>query len=483
MASLPRPGRATPYLALAAACAGVFNAALDQTTIVTALPEIMRDLRLSIPDLDQVMWTVSGYLLGYTVAMPLMGRLSDAYGRRSVYLWATAVFCIGSALAALATNLPWLVASRIVMAVGGGAVVPVTIALAGDLLDPKRRIVALGLVGAAAETGAVLGPVWAGVVINLLDWRWIFWLNLPFSVFVVILVALFVTARRPEGPRVPVDYRGGLLLAATLAATTIALSRWRDFPSLAVPLLALGGLLLIAYVLSQRRTSHPLVPLHLFRSGPFAGANASHLFVGAALIIALVTVPLLANTVMEQSAVDGGLTLLRLTAAIPVGAIAGGAIASRLGYRLPTLIGLGLAAAAFLLMSQWQVDEGLSTMTVHLAMAGLGFGLVIAPIAAAAVNSVSPGERGAAAGLVTAMRLLGMTVGLAAISSYGSTRFDALATAIDLSLLDPKYGQEISEAGMTVFSEFFLAAMVLCLIAMLPALLMRTINPTEAPTH
>jgi len=120
-------------------------------------------------------------------------------------------------------------------------------------------------------------------------------------------------------------------------------------------------------------------------------------------------------------------------------------------------------------------------MTVHLVLAGLGFGLVIAPIASAAINSVPATDRGAAAALVTVMRMLGMTIGLAAIASYGTTRFDLLVGAIDLTLLDPGYGQEISEAGMRVFSEFFLAAMVLCLMALLPALLMRT--ERQSPTQ
>ncbi|PZC46735.1 MAG: MFS family permease [Chloroflexi bacterium] len=471
----------TPYVVLAAACAGVFNAALDQTTIVTALPEIMADLRLSVSDLDQVMWTVSGYLLGYTVAMPLMGRLSDAYGRRRIYLWALVVFCLGSAFVAVSTSLAWLVAARVVMAVGGGAVVPVTIALAGDLLEPKRRIMALALIGAAAEAGAVLGPLWAGLIINFLDWRWIFWLNLPFSGLIALLILAFVTSHRPEGKPVPVDYRAGLLLAMTLAVTTIGMSRWRDIPSMAIPLLALGGVLLFAYVWSQRRAPHPLIPLHFFRIGPFLGANVTHLFVGAAFIIALINVPLLTNTVMAESAVEGGLRLVRLTAAIPIGAILGGLLASKLGYRFPTMLGLGTAAVAFFLMSGWEVDVGLSTMTVHLVLAGLGFGLVIAPIASAAINSVPATDRGAAAALVTVMRMLGMTIGLAAIASYGTTRFDLLVGAIDLTLLDPGYGQEISEAGMRVFSEFFLAAMVLCLMALLPALLMRT--ERQSPTQ
>lgn len=471
MRPLPRPRISPAYVVLAAAGAGVFNAALDQTTVVTALPDIMLDLRLGIPDLDRASWTVTGYLLGYTVAMPLMGRLSDVYGRRRVYLAALALFCVGTGLVAAAPSISWLVASRVVMAIGGGAVVPVTIALTGDLLPPRQRLAALGLVGATAEAGAVLGPLWAGVVIRLLDWRWIFWLNIPFSAVVAVLLLRLLAA----GPRssAPIDYRGGLLIGAMLAVLTVAVSRWRDAPVLAGPGLAVAGLLLLAYLWSHRRTRKPLIPGYIFRRGPFTGASGAHFMVGGALIIAMVSIPLLTDTVMGQPPLEGGLRLMRLMGAIPFGAVLGGLLAARFGYRLPTGLGLLLAALGFYLMSGWSLDTSIAVMTVHLALGGFGFGLVIAPIAGAAINSVSGGDRGTAAALVTIMRMLGMTVGLAAITSYGTSRFNLLVAGIDLSFLDPKYTQEVNQAGMTVFSEFFLAAMVLCLVALLPTLLMR----------
>ena len=459
------------YIVLAATCAGVFNAALDQTTVVAALPEIMVDLRLTVSDLDRVSWIVTGYLLGYTVAMPLMGRLSDVYGRRRLYLGALVVFSLGTCLVAMAPNLPWLVASRVVMAVGGGAVVPVTIALTGDLLPPRQRLLALGLVGAAAEMGAVLGPAWGGAVSHFLDWRWIFWLNIPTSLMVAVLLLRVL----PSGPvsRSPVDYRGGFLLGLALAVVTVALSRWAEAPWWAAGGLAAGGVLLVVFLWSQQRSPHPLIPLSLFRLPSFSGANATHLLVGAALIIALVNIPLLTVTVMGQPALEGAFRLMRLTAAIPVGAVLGGILAARLGYRLPTILGLLMAAMAFYLMSRWGLDVQDPIMTVQLALCGLGFGLVIAPITAAAVNSVPEGDRGAAAALVTVMRMLGMTLGLAAITSVGTSHFNLLVGGIDLSILNPDYIQEVNRAGMTVFGEFFLAAMGLCLTSILPCFLMR----------
>ena len=152
-----RPKSVSPYLILAVTCSGIFLAALDQMVVITALPDIMVDIKVPVTELDQAAWIVIGYLLGFTVAMPLMGRVSDVYGHARIYVVSLLVFLAGSVLAATATNLPWLVAARIVQAVGGGALIPVTMAIAGETFPLHRRAVALGMVGAAAEAGRCIG--------------------------------------------------------------------------------------------------------------------------------------------------------------------------------------------------------------------------------------------------------------------------------------------------------------------------------------
>ena len=154
---------------LAVAAAGVFLAALDQTSVVTALPEIIDEIELPITRLDQAAWIVTGYLLGYTVAMPLLGRVSDVYGHGRIFLFSMLVFLTGSAGVALANDLWWLVGARVVQAIGGGAVVPVSIALASETLPGSRRGLAIGLIAAAAEGGATLGPLYGGGIIEIAD--------------------------------------------------------------------------------------------------------------------------------------------------------------------------------------------------------------------------------------------------------------------------------------------------------------------------
>src|SRR6266699_2810550 len=228
-------GRKTALLALIAACAAVFLTALDQTVVVTALPRIITDLQIPVVQLDRAAWIVSGYLLGYVIAMPLMGRVSDMYGRRRVFIICWSVFALGSLFCGLAPilgdNAPldflqntgidvsapgliWLVAARFVQAAGGGAVVPVAMAVASDFYGEKRRGLALGLIGMVTEAGGVLGPLYGSVIVqyggfsiplrsSILQasgWQTIFYLNLPIVaillVFIWRLVPSVVTGKK-----------------------------------------------------------------------------------------------------------------------------------------------------------------------------------------------------------------------------------------------------------------------------------------------
>jgi MFS family permease len=175
---------------------GTFITALDQTVVVTALPSVMLDLKVPIAQLDRVSWIITAYLLGYTVAMPLIGRLGDVYGYPRVYQASLVVFCIGTSLVAVSSSLEWMVGARVIQAVGGGATVPIGMALATTLVPKGQRGLALGIVGASAEAGSMLGPAYGGAIVEVLNWRWIVWLNLPQSA--VIFAALFWLPNRRD---------------------------------------------------------------------------------------------------------------------------------------------------------------------------------------------------------------------------------------------------------------------------------------------
>ena len=474
--------RVSPYLALIPVAFGVFVAADDQTVMVTVLTEIMIDFRVPITKLDTASWTITAYLLGYVAAMPLIGRMSDAWGHRRVFSVAMVIFMIFSAFAAMAKSMEWLIAIRVFQAMAAGAMLPVAIAIVGDLFPSGKRGLALGLIIGAAEAGGVIGPLWGGLVARYLTWPWVFWMNIPLGI--MTLIPLFMFLKPSPKFKSKVDYMGGILIALSLAALTLALSRI-DRPDLILVLLfILTAVFLIGFIVRQKTADEPLLPNSMFASPTIVAANLSHLLVGCALIIGMVTIPFMTTTVMAQEPLEGGLRLMRMTIAMPIGAILGGIACQKMDFRIPALLGLILTIWGYYEMSGWSLSISDPLMSIPLVVTGFGFGILISPIALAATEPVSHGDRGAAAGVVTAMRLVGMTLGLAAITSWGSQRFFTLVSGLplpipaqgessDVSLANIEaYSGEVMDIGMNLFTEFFIIAVVAATIALIPTIFM-----------
>ena len=468
---------------------GAFITALDQTVVVTALPSVMLDLKIPLVQLDRVSWIITAYLLGYTVAMPVIGRMADVYGYARVYQVSLVVFSVGTSLVALSYSLEWMVVARVIQAVGGGATVPVGMAIGISALPPHRRGLALGIVAGAAEAGSMLGPAYGGAIIELASWRWIFWLNVPQSA--VIFLALLWLPNNPNR-EARVDYLGGALLVATLLVLTVALSQGDLFTfSSPGPYLlgALGLAMAGGLVLLERRIWQPLLTPFLFRSVAFLTANFTQVLVGVSLIIAMVTVPLMANTVMGKTPLTGAMWLLRMTAMIPVGAVAGGLLLGWAGIRPVVVVGLGLVALGLLLASTWDLNVGEPELTLHLAAAGLGFGLVISPIMTRALSAVTEDYHATAASLVVVARMMGMTLGLAALAAWGVEHFQTLTTGLESPVIErgetmeayqsrvTEYFARLATAGLALFHNFLRVAGGVALAAVLPALAMRAERP------
>ena len=462
---------------------GAFIAALDQTVVVTALPSVMLDLKIPITELDRVSWIITSYLLGYTVAMPLIGRLGDVYGYPRVYQASLIVFCIGTSLVAISNSFEFMIGARVIQAIGGGATVPLGMALATSLVPPEKRALALGVVGGAAEAGSMLGPAYGGTIVELSSWRWIFWLNVPQSAVVFVALMRLPNHRTP-GARV--DYLGGALLIAALFLLSLALSR-SDFFTLESPvpfILAVAGLGLgSVLVLVERRIWQPLLANVFLRSWAFIMANLTQALVGVSLILAMVTVPLTADTVMLKDPFTGAMWLLRMTGVIPIASVIGGLLVPKVGERSLTVAGLLMVAAGLFFCSRWEIGVGDPELTLQLLLAGVGFGLVIAPILHRALQAVGEDYRATAASLVTVARMMGMTLGLAAMSAWGVEHFQVLTSDLELPLQQAgestealnariaQYAEDVKTAGLSVFRAFFRAAAFVSLAAVPFALL------------
>jgi len=550
--------RNTALLAMLAACSAVFLTALDQTVVVTALPKIITDLQITSEQLDRAAWIVSGYLLGYVIAMPLMGRVSDMYGRRRIFIICLGIFGIGSLLCGLAPflgqqidisflqhiginvaapddfsdptainpSLVWLVAARFVQAAGGGAIIPVAMAIAGDFYGEKQRALALGLVGMVTEAGGVLGPLYGAIIVQTLGWQAIFFLNLP----LVAILAFFIwrlippaeTTARTAHSRGRIDFLGALLLGAALICLSIGLSQEAATSTVAVsgsgsnhafiqnnPWLIGASIVLIATFIavevylerrwvaarseeknsqSGSRKGHvlPMVELSLFKRRPFSASALVSLLVGAALIIAMVNIPLFIATVLGGQPIDSGLALLRLTAMIPLGAITGGWLCARITCRLTAILGLIFTATGFWLMHLWPIQVNWIQITISAIIGGFGFGLVIAPIATTAINAVSNRQMGMGSSVVTVLRIVGMILGLALLTSWGLGRFHNLLLAFKppagvipfSDIYNKALARYATFAAHEVYSSIFLAAGFICLIAIIPSFMLEGRKPS-----
>lgn len=515
MRSKPR-GKPSRPLILALISVPIFIGALDLTVVSAVLPHVIYDLEIPVQtNLDDAAWLVSGYLLSYTLAMTFMGRLSDLYGRRRIYLLSLLVFALGSYLVATGEGWPtaWLqrglyllfqqrtdparitlhvlIAARMIQAFGGGAMVPVGMAMVGDLYPEGERGKPLGVIAAVDTAGWVVGHLYGGIVVRYYDWQTIFWLNLPVCALSFLLIWRVLRSIDDPVREGRMDWLGAGFIVVSLTAMILALGtrvessatiggeQGAGFPAYAAPLLAGSIVFLGLFIWRQAWAEWPLVPLGLFRRSNYAVASLANFFVGFSLFVAIANVPLFINTLvapsLRQGAWDSGWMLSALTVPMAAAAIPGGWWTARAGYRKPTIIGLVLALTGFSFMMRWQSDTSYWTMAPHLILTGIGFGLTIAPLAAAVVDAARARERGTASAMVIIFRLVGMTLGVSSMTAYGLERADRLSA----SLLEPGADLlEVARVGMRVaervIQETFIIAGLVCLLAIFPVLRMRT---------
>lgn len=478
-------------LLLGLAGAGLFVAALDAYVVVTLLPAILGDVGLTIERFEQATPIITGFLAGYVVAMPLLGAYSDVRGRIPVYGACLVAFAAGSAMTATSgvwsfAGLPWLVAGRFIQGLGGGGLVPLSLALAADLYVGRARTVALGSVAALQEAGSVFGPLYgatlAAAAASAGGWRFVFWLNLPLTA--ICGAGLVVASRRVALPdrdaASSIDWLSALALGLGLGLLVLALypddPEHRAANSLLLPAGVAALVVLVAYGWRQVHRLEPLIPRDLLRSRAFIGATAANLLVGGALIVALVDVPLLARLVFKLNQLDSGLLLTQFLIGVPVGAAVGGLLAGRIGNRLTGALGIALSAAAFVQMSGWPADElslhtgPLRQADVALAICGLGFGLVIAPLTAAVLGLTRGQVHGLSTSLVVLARTMGMLVGLSVLTAFGLHRFhQILGTPVltdpDLRARVKHLEQLVAAAFLQEYREIFVIAAALCVAA------------------
>jgi MFS family permease len=442
---------------------GVFLAGLELMITATALPSILLDLAVTdelgkpaFAELRHASWIVNGYLLAYVVAMPLAGRVADVWGARRLFLGALVLFVIGSIVAGRGQTIDELIVGRVIQGIGGGILVPVGTAAASHLFEGHDRPRALGIIGALTFLGMAAGPFLGAAILGGFSvaggldrmgvaqvspirdaltpaWRWVFYVNVPIGIAGLLIA--WAASHGWETPRRPVaiDARGAAVwsvaLAAGLGATTLIGVADLGGPDPVVvgallALLAIAATLLT--IVRGLRLGDPFLDPRLFGRISFSSAALVSVLTGYAFATAIIGGAVFVDRVLYGGPDDQRLALGALAAATALGALLSGFAVRILSLRLVTLIGLGLCAATLVLMAQWTPAVAIGTVALVLGVFGFGFGLTVTPRSTAAVESAGRASFGMASAIVTVARMIGMAVGVAVLTAYGSTQIDRL---------------------------------------------------------
>jgi EmrB/QacA subfamily drug resistance transporter len=411
------PSRRRRLLILGICCMSLVIVGLDNTIVNVALPSIQRDLHAPVSGLQ---WVVDAYTLVLASFLILAGSTADRLGRRSTFQVGLATFTVASLLCSLAPSLGWLVAFRVLQALGGSMMNPVAVSIiVNTFTDRAERARAIGVWGAAIGVSLALGPVVGGLLIASVGWRGIFWVNIPVGVAAIVLTALFVPESRAPRPR-RLDPVGQLLVIVTLAPLVYGIIEgprhgWGSPEIIACFCLAAAG---AAGLLTwEPRRAEPLLDLRFFRSAPFSGATLIAISGFAALGGFLFLNTLYLQDVRGYSALHAGLLTLPLAAVTVFFAPLSGRIISRRGPRLPLLVsGLCLTAGPALLTGLTATTP-VGWLLLSYLIFGVGFGMVNAPITNTAVSGMPDSQAGVAAAIASTSRQVGQSLGVAVVGS------------------------------------------------------------------
>jgi EmrB/QacA subfamily drug resistance transporter len=401
---------------LAIVSIGLFMVVLDNLVVSVALPSIHRDLGASIQSLE---WTVNAYVLSYAVLLLTGAALGDRFGRKRMFMAGITLFTASSAAAALAPSTGLLIAARAIQGIGAAISTPLTLTLLADAFPPARRGIAIGVWSGVSGVAVALGPLVGGAVVQAASWHWIFWINVPIGLVLVPLAGARLV--ESHGPKAHLDLRGLGLGSIGLFGLVFGLVRSQSlgWTSLEVLIsLAVGAVLLVAFIAHERRVENPMLPMGFFADRGFAVTNVVSLAMYFGMFGSIFFLSQFLQNVLHNTPLQAGVKLLVWTGATMIVSPLAGFFSERYGSRLFMATGLGLQAIALGWMASLAgVDTSYVSLIGPFILAGSGMALVFAPAANAVLSSVRTEQAGQASGATNAIRELGGVLGVSVLAT------------------------------------------------------------------
>jgi EmrB/QacA subfamily drug resistance transporter len=403
---------------LAILCVGVFMLLLDGTIVNIAIPSISTAFKASFSEVE---WVMNAYLLVFAVSLITTGRLGDLYGRKKVFLIGLCLFTLASLACGLAPSIGFLIAFRAIQGFGGALMMPNTLSIIANVFPPEERGKAMGFWGGVSGISLAVGPSLGGVLVDAASWRWIFFINVPIGVILLVLALRFVPESTDPTSVKQMDYPGVAVLTFSLFALTFALiegQRYGWTSALILSLFAVAVVGLAFFVWLERRQIQPLMDLSLFKIRTYSVTNGVGLIMSFGMMGVFFLLPVFLQSVLGYSAIKAGLVMTPLAAVVIIAAPTSGTLSDRIGPKWLMFSGMLIAALGFFLTQQAMVvNASWQNFILPFAISGFGIGMVMPPMTSAVMGSVPPERAGQASGVISSTRQIGSVLGIAVMGA------------------------------------------------------------------
>lgn len=405
----------------------MFFSALDGTIVGTAMPKIVGDLG----GLSMMTWLTTAYLLTSTTIVPIAGKLSDLLGRRVVYVAGLIIFMGASALCGMAHNMTELIIYRGIQGIGGGIMMPMAMIVIGDTFTGEQRAKFQGIFGGIYGLASVIGPQIGGWIVDSLNWKWVFYINLPVGILATIFIALGLQKHKHTGP-IHFDIAGmftmmvgtvSLLLALSLGGKDYDWNSWQI-----IGLFTLAAIGLVSFVIVERKAKEPILPLHLFRNRTFVFLNLIGFFMTIGMFGAVTFVPFFMQGIIGVSATQSGTIMTPMMISMIITSIIGGQLVYKMGIKLQIMIGMFIMAGGLFLLTTLDMDTSKLFATSYMVVIGLGLGFVMPTITLALQESFSKQELGVVTSSSQFFRSIGGTFGITVLGAVMNSTSGTLLT-------------------------------------------------------